>query len=86
MPAYCEVALPLPLDHTFTYGVRLGQQPQRGVRVIAPFRNENLIGVVTALNTRRPRQGPIDSVSWKYPICLPQRWPESNRCSPCAWR
>ena len=25
MPAYCEVALPVPLDHTFTYGVRLGQ-------------------------------------------------------------
>jgi primosomal protein N' (replication factor Y) len=54
MPAYCEVALPVPLDHTFTYGVRLGQQPQRGARVIAPFRNEKLIGVVTALGAKPP--------------------------------
>jgi primosomal protein N' (replication factor Y) len=54
MPAYCEVALPVPLDHTFTYGVRLGQQPQRGARVIVPFRNEKLIGVVTAVDVAAP--------------------------------
>ena len=54
MSAFCEVALPVPLDHTFTYGVRLGQQPQRGARVIAPFRNEKLIGVVTALAAKPP--------------------------------
>jgi primosomal protein N' (replication factor Y) len=54
MPAYCEVALPVPLDHTFTYGVRLGQLPQRGARVIVPFRNEKLIGVVTALAAKAP--------------------------------
>jgi primosomal protein N' (replication factor Y) len=54
MPAYCEVALPVPLDHTFTYGVRLGQLPKRGARVIAPFRNEKLIGVVTAVDAKAP--------------------------------
>jgi primosomal protein N' (replication factor Y) (superfamily II helicase) len=54
MPAYCEVALPVPLDHTFTYGIRLGQSPQRGARVIAPFRNEKLIGVVTSLGVNPP--------------------------------
>ncbi len=54
MPSYCEVALPVPLDHTFTYGVRLGQLPQRGARVIVPFRNEKLIGVVTALAATAP--------------------------------
>ena len=54
MPAYCEVALPVPLDHTFTYAVREGQLPQRGARVIAPFRNEKLIGVVTGLNSKVP--------------------------------
>jgi primosomal protein N' (replication factor Y) (superfamily II helicase) len=54
MPAYCEVALPVPLDHTFTYGVRQGQSPQRGARVIVPFRNEKLIGVVTALVAKAP--------------------------------
>jgi primosomal protein N' len=49
MAQYCEVALPVPLDRTFTYAVRPGQAPQRGARVIAPFRNEKLIGVVTAV-------------------------------------
>ena len=44
MPAYCEVALPVPLDRTFTYAIRDGQKPQRGARVIVPFRNEKLIG------------------------------------------
>jgi primosomal protein N' (replication factor Y) (superfamily II helicase) len=50
MPAYCEVALPVPLDQTFTYSVREDQSPQRGARVIAPFRNEKLIGVVTTVD------------------------------------
>ncbi len=54
MPAYCEVALPVPLDHTFTYGARPDQWPQRGARVIAPFRNEKLIGVVTAIDAKPP--------------------------------
>ncbi len=61
MPAYCEVALPVPLDHTFTYGVRLGQNPQRGARVIVPFRNEKLIGVVTAVDANAP-----DAVEVRY--------------------
>jgi primosomal protein N' (replication factor Y) len=46
MPSYCEVALPVPLDRTFTYAVGTGQRPVRGARVIAPFRNEKLIGIV----------------------------------------
>jgi len=54
MPAYCEVALPVPLDRTFTYGIRPEQAPMRGARVIAPFRNEKLIGVVTAVNASAP--------------------------------
>jgi primosomal protein N' (replication factor Y) len=52
MPVYCEVALPVPLDRTFTYAAPLGQTPLRGARVIAPFRNEKLIGVVTGLNAK----------------------------------
>ena len=55
MPAYCEIALPVPLDRTFTYAVRDGQFAQRGARVIAPFRNEKLIGVVTAVNAKVPQ-------------------------------
>jgi primosomal protein N' (replication factor Y) len=54
MAAYCEVALPVPLDRTFTYAVREDQSPQRGARVIAPFRNEKLIGVVTAVGAKAP--------------------------------
>jgi len=54
MSRYCEVALPVPLDRVFTYGTREGQEPQRGARVIVPFRNEKLIGVVTALDDVAP--------------------------------
>lgn len=54
---YCEVALPVPLDHTFTYGVRPEQFPQRGTRVIVPFRNEKLIGVVTVTEAAAPAEG-----------------------------
>jgi len=54
MPDYCEVALPVPLDRVFTYAVAEGQRPLRGARVIAPFRNEKLIGVVTGLSDRSP--------------------------------
>ena len=56
MPVYCEVALPVPLDRTFTYAVPEGWLPQRGARVIAPFRNEKLIGVVTALSGKAPAE------------------------------
>jgi primosomal protein N' (replication factor Y) len=56
MPACCEVALPVPLDRTFTYALREGQLPQRGARVIVPFRNEKLIGVVTGLVDKMPAE------------------------------
>jgi primosomal protein N' (replication factor Y) (superfamily II helicase) len=52
MPAFCEVALPVPLDRTFTYAVRPDQSPLRGARVIVPFNKEKLIGVVTALDVK----------------------------------
>jgi primosomal protein N' (replication factor Y) len=54
MLSYCEVALPVPLDRAFTYAVREGQLPQRGARVIVPFRNEKLIGVVIGLSSKAP--------------------------------
>lgn len=62
MPAYCEVALPVPLDRTFTYGIRPDQSPQRGTRVIVPFRNEKLIGVVTALADEAPKEFEVRSL------------------------
>ncbi len=54
MSLYCEVALPVPLDRTFTYAVPVAQSVVRGSRVIAPFRNEKLIGVVTAVDVKAP--------------------------------
>src|SRR5580698_677940 len=56
MPICCEVALPVPLDRVFTYAVSDGQHPQRGARVVAPFRNEKLIGVVTAVGLPAPAE------------------------------
>ena len=54
MPVYCEVALPVPLDRTFTYAIAADQQPARGARVIVPFRNEKLIGIVTVEDAVAP--------------------------------
>ena len=54
MPAYCEVALPVPLDRTFTYALREGEQVTRGARVIAPFGKQKLIGVITASEAAAP--------------------------------
>ncbi len=41
-----EVALPLPVDHTFTYAVE-GDAPAAGSRVLVPFRRRERIGWVT---------------------------------------
>jgi primosomal protein N' (replication factor Y) (superfamily II helicase) len=71
MPSYCEVALPVPLERTFTYAVRAGETVCRGVRVIAPFRNEKLIGVVTAVSDVAPvafEAKPIEAVLDEEPL------------------
>ncbi len=55
MPQFCDVAVPVPLDATFTY--RLPQdasEPCVGGRVIVPFREKRLCGVVTQLHDREP--------------------------------
>ena len=53
MPDFCDVALPVPLEMTFTYRVN-GQTPVVGGRVLVPFRTSRLPGVVTALHDRPP--------------------------------
>ncbi len=71
MTPYCEVALPVPLDRTFTYAVADGQNPQRGARVIVPFRNEKLIGVVTATGSTPAEDfevRPLEAVLDEEPI------------------
>jgi primosomal protein N' (replication factor Y) (superfamily II helicase) len=54
MPEFCDVALPVPLDITFTYRVPEGLQPVVGGRVLVPFRQRRLLGVVTELHRREP--------------------------------
>ena len=55
MRAYCDVAVPVPLDATFTYSVPQNlPEPCIGGRVIVPFREKRLSGVVTDLHDRKP--------------------------------
>jgi primosomal protein N' (replication factor Y) len=53
MPEFCDVAVPVPLETTFTYRVN-GLSPVVGGRVLVPFRDKRLAGVVTALHDRPP--------------------------------
>src|SRR5262245_31373958 len=49
------VALPLPLQSTFTYRVPRGQAvPERGIRVVVPFGSRRVIGMVTGPETPEP--------------------------------
>jgi primosomal protein N' (replication factor Y) len=55
MPQFCDVALPVPLDTAFTYRIPDGMQPVVGGRVLVPFRQQRMSGVVTALHDRAPK-------------------------------
>jgi primosomal protein N' (replication factor Y) (superfamily II helicase) len=50
---YCDVALPVPLDAEFTYRVN-GAMPVVGGRVLVPFREKRLSGIVTRLHGEVP--------------------------------
>src|SRR5882724_5104943 len=54
MPDFCDVALPVPLDTAFTYGIADGVQPVIGGRVLVPFRQQRMSGIVVALHDREP--------------------------------
>ena len=53
---YCEVALPVPLRLLFTYEIpdRLAGSVCAGSRVLVPFRNRAMAGVVVEASVRRP--------------------------------
>jgi primosomal protein N' (replication factor Y) len=55
MPEYCDVAVPVPLDAVFTYRLPDGIQPPAGGRVLVPFRQQRLVGIVTELHDRPPK-------------------------------
>ena len=55
MPLYCDVALAVPLDMVFTYAIPPGMEPVVGGRVLVPFRQQRLSGVVVDLHDRPPQ-------------------------------
>jgi primosomal protein N' (replication factor Y) len=54
MPEFCDVALAVPLDMAFTYRVPEGMAPVVGGRVLVPFRQQRMSGVVVRLHDRKP--------------------------------
>jgi primosomal protein N' (replication factor Y) len=52
--AFCDVALAVPLDTVFTYRVPEGLAPMVGGRVLVPFRQQRLSGIVVELHDRKP--------------------------------
>jgi len=63
--SFCNVALPVPLRTTFTYGVpeSLRELVQPGTRVLVPFRNKSLVGVVTELTEQAPADTKIRDIT-----------------------
>jgi primosomal protein N' (replication factor Y) len=55
MPHFCDVVLAVPLDANFTYRVGEGQSPVVGGRVIVPFREKKLSGIVVRLHDEEPK-------------------------------
>ncbi len=79
----------MPLDAAFTYAVLPLQLPCIGARVIVPFRNEKLIGIVTRLHDEPPpvTAKPIEAVLDAEPILSPElmelgRWISQYYLSP----
>jgi primosomal protein N' (replication factor Y) len=56
VPAFCDVALPIPLDQAFTYSVN-GTVPALGARVLVPFSGQKLMGVVVRVHDDPPAEG-----------------------------
>src|SRR5579871_3771568 len=55
-PLYCDVSLPVPVDHAFTYALplTLRHRVQVGCRVLVPFGSRQLTGVVLRTHGERP--------------------------------
>ncbi len=54
MPLFCDVALAVPLDMVFTYAIPPGMEPVVGGRVLVPFRQQRMSGIVVELHDRPP--------------------------------
>ena len=62
---FCNVALPVPLRTVFTYAVPelLRKTVRPGSRVVAPFRNKSIVGVVTELTDTAPQGTKIREIT-----------------------
>jgi primosomal protein N' (replication factor Y) (superfamily II helicase) len=62
---FCNVALAVPLRTTFTYAVpeQLRAAVQPGVRVLVPFRQKSVVGVVVDLPERAPEKIKIREIN-----------------------
>src|SRR5262249_30086429 len=54
MLEFCDVALPVPLDMAFTYHFSADPAPVVGGRVLVPFRQQRMAGVVVEVHDRKP--------------------------------
>ena len=54
MPEFCDVAVPVPLDMVFTYRAPAETTPVVGGRVLVPFRQQRMTGIVVDLHDRKP--------------------------------
>jgi primosomal protein N' (replication factor Y) (superfamily II helicase) len=54
MAHFCDVALPVPIEGVFTYAIPEGMMPVVGGRVLVPFRQCRLSGMVVELHERKP--------------------------------
>jgi primosomal protein N' (replication factor Y) (superfamily II helicase) len=63
MPEFCDVAVPVPLDTVFSYRIPAGMLPVVGGRVLVPFRQQRLSGIVTELHDRAPKVQAKDLLS-----------------------
>jgi len=54
MPEFCDVALPVPLDMVFTYRFPADATPVAGGRVLVPFRQRRMTGIVVEVHDRKP--------------------------------
>ncbi len=54
MPEFCDVALAVPLDMVFTYRVPAEANPVVGGRVLVPFRQQRMTGILVELHDRKP--------------------------------
>src|SRR6266481_510029 len=55
MPLFCDVAVAVPLDMVFTYSIPAGMEPVVGGRVLVPFRQQRMSGIVVELHDRSPQ-------------------------------